>query len=135
MAGGGIKSRLSQLRQPRYSPALPVWIAIGVGYYAICFVVLTRLFRSGPSSLRGAALAAMVALLIGNALWNLAFFRFGNLEASTTILTIYAALAVILAILLGLVDVVSVWAFLPYLVYLGYAAWWMLSLRRLNTPV
>ena len=135
LAGRGVKGRLSRLRQPPHSPSFAVWVGIGLCYYLICFVVLTRLINATPSPLRWAALSLMVALLIGNALWNLVFFRLGNLEASAVLLLAYVVLAVMLAILLNRIDPVSGWVFLPYVIYLAYAAWWLLSLRRLNRGV
>jgi len=134
-AGPGVKERLSGLRQPPHSPPFAIWVAIGLCYYVICFVVLTRLIGSPPSLGRGAAVALVVTLLIGNAVWNLAFFRRGDLDTSVVILKGYVAVAVALAILLVLVDLVAAWVFLPYLVYLAYATWWLLSLRRLNRKV
>jgi translocator protein len=135
LAGRGVKRRLAQLRQPRYSPPFALWLVIGVCYYLICFVILARLINSAPSPLRGAALALVVALLIGNAIWNLVFFRLKSVEASAIVLMAYLAVALILAILLRRVDPVSSWVFLPYLMYLAYAIWWSLSIRRLNEEV
>ena len=131
-AGRGVKLRLAQLRQPPYSPPFAVWVGIGLLYYLICFVVLSRLLASTPSPLRSAALASVVALLIGNATWNLVLFRYKNVEASAIVSVVYAVLALAVAILLTLVDPVSAWMFLPYLIYLAYATWWVLALRRLN---
>jgi tryptophan-rich sensory protein len=131
-AGRGVKRRLAQLRQPPHSPPFAVWVGIGLCYYVICFIVLSRLINSTPSPLWWAAFALVVALLIGNAVWNLVFFRLKNVEASAIVLEAYVAVALMVAILLILVDPVSGWVFLPYLVYLAYATWWLLSLRRLN---
>jgi benzodiazapine receptor len=132
LAGRGVKRRLAELRQPPHSPPFAVWLGVGLFYYLICFTILSRLLSPTPSPLRWAALALLGVLLIGNALWNLLFFRLKNLEASALFSVAYLALALVLTILLGLVDRVSSWVFLPYLVYLGYATWWSLSLRRLN---
>lgn len=132
LAGRGVKRRLARLRQPRYSPPFVVWVGIGVCYYVICFVLLVRLINSKPSPLGWAAFALLVVLLIGNAVWNLMFFRLENIEGSAVVLVAYVALALILAILLSRVDPVGGWVFLPYMIYLAYATWWMLSLRQLN---
>ena len=103
-AGRGVKRRLAQLRQPLHSSSFAVWVGIGLCYYLICFVVLSRLIRSAPSVLWWATFALTVALLIGNAVWNLVFFRLKNVEASAIILMAYVALALVLAILLNMVD-------------------------------
>ena len=131
-AGRGVKLGLAQLRQPPHSPPFAVWVGIGLLYYLICFVVLSRLLNSTPSPLRSTGLASVVALLIGNATWNLVLFRYKNVEASAIVSVVYAVLALAVAILLTLVDPVSAWVFLPYLIYLAYATWWVLTLRRLN---
>jgi translocator protein len=112
-----------------------VWVCIGLCYYLTCFVVLSRLIDSTPSPLRWAAFALVTALLIGNAAWNLVFFRYKNVEASFIVSVAYAAVALTVAILLILVDPVSAWVFLPYLIYLTYATRWVLALRRLNREV
>ena len=131
-AGPGVRRRLAELRQPRYSPPFPVWIGIGLSYYLICFVVLSRLIDSARSPLRSAAFVSVVVLLIGNAAWNLVFFRQRNLERSAAVSLSYAALALTVATLLFLVDPVSALVFLPYLIYLSYGTWWVLALKRLN---
>jgi tryptophan-rich sensory protein len=135
LAGRGVKRRLTELRQPPHSPPFAVWIGIGLCYYWICFVVLSRLIDSTPSRLRWTAIGSVVALLIGNAVWNLVFFRHKNMEASAIVSVAYAAVALAVTILLILVDPVSAWAFSPYLIYLAYATWWVLALRRLNREV
>jgi benzodiazapine receptor len=136
-AGPGVRQRLAQLKQPHYSPPFAVWMAIGGVYYLICFVVLSRLINSTESPLHGAALAAMLLLLIGNAVWNLTFFRLKNVEASTIVMVACVAAALVVEILLTRIDPVARWVFLLYLLYLVYAAWWSVSIRKLNreTPV
>lgn len=104
-------------------------------YYLICYVVLSRLINSLESPLWVVALTLMLILLIGNALWNLLFFRRKNLEASTVVMLAYLAIAIVVAILLARIDRVSGWVFAPYLIYLVYAAWWSLSVQKLNTCV
>jgi tryptophan-rich sensory protein len=135
LAGRGVKRRLTELRQPPHSPPFGVWVVIGLAYYLICFVVLTRLVDSTASPLRWLAFALVVALLIGNAAWNLTFFRHRNIEASAIVSLVYAAVALSVTALLAVVDSVSALVFLPYLVYLAYGTWWVLALRRLNRAV
>jgi tryptophan-rich sensory protein len=131
-AGPGVRGRLGTLRQPAHSPPFAGWVAIGIAYYAICFVVLFRLLRLPPSGPRTAALVATLALLLGNALWSYAFFRRGRLAAGAAVLTGYASVAVVLEALLMRMDRVAAGGFLVYLLYLVYAVWWLRSLRRLN---
>jgi tryptophan-rich sensory protein len=131
-AGRDVKKRLGELRQPPLSPPFGVWVAIGLCYYVICFLVLLRLLESRPSPLRGIALATVALLLIGNAVWNLVFFRRRSLEGAAMVSLAYAALALLVAVLLLQVDPVSARIFVPYLIYLAYGTWWVLALRRLN---
>jgi tryptophan-rich sensory protein len=134
-AGRGTRRHLEQLRQPRYSPPFGLWVGIGLCYYAICYVLLVRLLSMPLSSLWRATFATLIALMVGNAGWNLVFFRLKDLEASVAVMIVYAGLASILAVLIGLLDPASMWVFSPYLLYLAYAIWWVLSLRRLNGKV
>ena len=134
-AGGGVKRRLEELRQPRHSPRFGVWIGIGICYYVICFVLLFRLFHSPRSPLWWAAFSLVIALMVGNAVWSLLFFRLRSLGGSAILLMAYLPIALALTVLLSRLDPVSVWVFLPYLLYLPYATWWVLSLRKLNSGV
>jgi tryptophan-rich sensory protein len=131
-AGRGVRSRLENLRQPAFSPPFSAWVAIGIGYYAICFTVLFRLLRLDPSPARAAAIALTVAVLAANAAWSLAFFRSKRLGAGMLVLLPYTALAVVLEGLLMGLDRMAALVFALYVLYLGYAAWWLRSLRRLN---
>lgn len=134
-AGRGVKRHLAQLHQPPLSPPFAVWVGIGVLYYLVCFIVLSRLINFWDSPLWGVTLALMLILLIGNAAWNLVFFRLKNVRASTVVMLAYLAIALLVATLLTRIDRVSSWVFLPYLIYLLYAAWWSLSVWRLNREV
>ena len=131
-AGRGVRARLQQLRQPRHSPPFGLWVGIGFVYYVICGILLIRLFGLSRSPLRTAAVGALLLLLLGNAFWNLTFFRLRNLPASVAVVRAYAAVALALEVFLCRLDPPSAWVFVPYLVYLVYAIWWMRSLRRLN---
>jgi tryptophan-rich sensory protein len=131
-AGRGVRRRLAELRQPPLSPPFAAWVAIGMAYYLICFLVLFRLLRKDAATLRTAALASMIVLLVANALWSLAFFRRRSIGAGVSILAAYAALAVGLEAMLIELDRIAAALFAAYVVYLGYAVWWLRSVRRLN---
>jgi tryptophan-rich sensory protein len=134
-AGGGVKQRFAELRQPRFSPPLLVWVGIGVLYYAMCFVVFYRILSSGPySALALIAFGLVLTLMLANAVWNYVFFRRKNTRASFLFFFGYGVLALALAgILLG-VDNLAASLLMAYLVYLVYATWWGYSLWRLNEP-
>jgi tryptophan-rich sensory protein len=134
-AGGGIKRRLAELRVPKFVPPLSGWIAIGIFYYVICFVMLYRLF-SMPSSvpMRPWALGVLGGLMFINALWNLFFFRTRNLFHAFVIGLPYVVLAAMLFGMLWRLDRPAAWAFLPYVIYLVYATRFGYLVWRLNEP-
>ena len=117
---------------PPYSPPLALWAAIGLLYYAVCFVVAYRLLQGGADAARSAALAMLVALMTANAAWNYLFFRRGALGASAAMFIPYSVAAVVLLLVLTRLDAVASWSFLLYVAYLPYAAWWLFALRRTN---
>jgi translocator protein len=132
-AGPGTRTRLEELRLPRFAPPFAAWIVIGGLYYAICFAVLDRLLRGGiGDGAREVALGLAALLLVGNAGWNWFFFRRQALRASFVYSLGYAAVAVCFAAALFRADPISGWIFVPYLVYLVYGTWWGYSLWRLN---
>lgn len=133
LAGPGVKHQMAELRLPAYSPPFTVWIAIGLLYYAACFVVLYQLLRferGSPAVTVG--LVLILALMAVNAIWNFLFFRQKDVRASFVISLPYAALAILLLVLLFRIDSLAAWVFLPYVIYLGYAARWGYRLWRLN---
>src|SRR5690349_3210810 len=79
-AGSCVKSFFVTLRTPKYSAPLPVWYAIGLGYYATFGFILYRLLvLPRPNRLADVGLALVVVMMLANALWNLLFFRARNL--------------------------------------------------------
>lgn len=135
-AGGGVKARFAQLRLPRLSPPLTVWIAIGVGYYVMCFVILSRLLAAPlvNSAMGRVALGLTCALMLANAAWGLLFFRRRNLRASFLAFPPYVVLTLALGAALLRVDRIAAMILAPYLLYLVYATWWGYRLWRLNEP-
>lgn len=134
LAGRDIRKRLSELRRPSLSPPFAAWIAIGVLYYVTCFAIAYRLLRTElPNASSRLALALLIAVIVGNALWNLAFFRRRDLRLAWRITAGYAVLVVGLAVVLAVTDAVTSLILLPYLIYLGYGTWWTWSTWRLNS--
>jgi len=83
LAGSGVRQRLTALRMPRYSPPFTVWLLIGLVYYALCFIVLRQLLAAHSVTLASrVALALLLIVLLGNALWSVLFFRRRDLRAS-----------------------------------------------------
>lgn len=120
---------------PRYSPSFPLWLAIGVLYYAICFVVLRHLFSSRPFTLPLlSALALLVIVLLFNAFWNVLFFRWRDLRASFLAFIPYSLVVAALAALLLWIYPLGAALFFCYGIYLLYVARWSYRLCRLNGP-
>lgn len=132
-AGGDIRSRLAQLRRPRFTPPLAVWVIIGAFYYLICFVLLYRLFAlSTQSPFRNIALALVLTLMLVNAFWNYFFFRSRNLRHAARIGFLYTTIAIVLFLLLLRVDLRAAFWFAPYMIYLCYANVWGHFVLKLN---
>jgi len=133
-AGGGVKARFAELRLPPFSPPLAVWIGIGVGYYVICFFILSRLLAAPPASATTGrlALGLVCLLMLANAAWGLLFFRRRDLRLSFLAFPPYAVLTLALGTTLWVVDRLAAVVLLPYLLYLIYATWWGYRLWRLN---
>jgi tryptophan-rich sensory protein len=132
-AGPGVRDRLRSLRQPAWAPPFPAWVAIGGFYYVACGFIAYRLLLLGWTrpGVTG-ALALLGLVLVGNAAWNLAFFRRRDLRRSAQISIVYAVLALALGAALLRVDRTSGWPWLAYLAYLIYGTCWVLAVRRLN---
>ena len=132
-AGRDVRARFAELQLPRFSPPLAMWIAIGLGYYVVCFVVLLRLLSlDSASTQRAVALGLLIAAMLINAAWGWLFFRLKNMRASYLTYLPYGIIILALATLLLRIDPGSALVLLPYLVYLIYAAWWGRALWRLN---
>lgn len=131
-AGGGVKQRFVELRMPRLSPPLAVWIVIGVGYYAISFLVLYRLLVLPSTTLRTVALSLILAVLLVNAFWNLLFFRLQSLPLAFIAGVLYSLAALGLLVLLFRLDRIAASALLPYAIYLFYANVWTYAVWRAN---
>ncbi len=132
LAGRGVQSFFVTIRQPRYSLPLRVWYFIGVLYYVMCFVVLSRLFAQQASFGRDGALLLILLMMIVNALWNFVFFRLKDMFMSWIAGLPYGVLAILLFACLLSVDRPAAWVVLPYLVYLCYASIWGYRVWMLN---
>jgi translocator protein len=132
LAGGGVRARFAELRQPPFSPPLTVWFVIGGAYYIICFVILYRLLVSELSTTHRVALLLLLALMIANAAWGLLFFRRKNLRASFLAFLPYTLVAMVLMLVLARIDRTSALVLTPYLLYMGYSVWWSYRLWALN---
>lgn len=131
LAGRDVRARFAELRQPRYSPPLTLWILIGGTYYLICFVVIYRLIAAG-AGIHRLPLALLLALMVANAAWGLLFFRRKDLRGSFLAFVPYTLLALALIVVLCRSDPTSALVLAPYVMYLGYAVWWSWRVWALN---
>jgi tryptophan-rich sensory protein len=116
-----------ELRRPRGVPTMPVFAFAGVAYYAALATILHRARRRGDQ--RTARCAAIV--LIGNELWNVAFFQ--RRSTRNGFVGIVAFAAAVLALRHSTrSDPVSRRLVDAYLAWVVYDAWWTYRLWRLN---
>jgi translocator protein len=136
LAGSEIAARFSELLLPPFSPPLWAWAIIGALYYVLFFFLLNSLLGSLPTpALTLPALVLVAILLAANAIWNWLFFRERELWLSTVFFAPYIAVVIALAfVLFRLRSPLFSW-YLLYVAYLAYAAWWGISLWRLNADV
>jgi translocator protein len=136
LAGSDVGGRFSELLLPPFAPPLWAWAILGFLYYVLFFFLLNSLLGSRPTqTLTVGALVLVAILLAANATWNWLFFRERDLWLSTVFLAPYTAVALTLAfVLFRLRSPLFSW-YLLYVAYLLYAAWWGISLWRLNADV
>jgi len=115
-----VKQRFAALTLPRWAPPLRLWIAIGVAYYVVCFMVLSRVLNLPSSGTRTTALALILTIMAINAYWNVLFFRRCDPRRSFLAGAGDSALAVVLWFLLWRLDVRAMLWLTPYIVYLPY---------------
>jgi len=133
MAGGDIRQHFRDLKLPKGSPPMWLWIVIGLGYYAICFTILYRLLSATGGTTRHVAIGLLIVLLAANAFWNYLFFRAKNLAATFYFSLAYGVVAIALLVLLSMIDRTSALVLLPYIAYLPYAGVFQYLLWRLNS--
>jgi tryptophan-rich sensory protein len=130
-AGRGVRQRMAALRWPSYSVPFSGWMVIGGVYYVICFTVLIRLMLT-TSPLRTLTFALLGMVMVVNALWNVFFFRTGDLRHAFLVGLLYSAAALVLLVTLWQVDDVAASCFSPYVIYLFYANVWSYRVWKLN---
>ena len=132
-AGGGARRQLAALVQPRGAPPFAAWIAIGLYYYGLCFVLARGIFLTGlESSLHLAALALLLVIIVANAAWNTLFFRLRRFRASWLFFLPYSLLVTTLTVLSLGAELPGRFVLLGYALYLPYALWWTQRVAQLN---
>ena len=132
-AGTAVKQRFAELQFPTFSLSLRGWFIVGGMYYAACFFVLYRILLHEPGKLfRKQAISRIILLMITNALWNLAFFRYAQLLIAFVLVILYSFIALGLLAALCRLDKPASGVVALYLAYLLYATTWAFEVWRLN---
>jgi tryptophan-rich sensory protein len=132
-AGRDTKKYMDTLRMPRFAPPFWAWAVIGLFYYAVCFVILYRLFRLESWDAVGvAAFILVLAFMALNSFWNYLFFGLKDLRYSFILSLIYSTVATALFVGLYHTDSIAFYAHLPYMIYLIFGNYWGYSLMKLN---
>lgn len=80
----------SAMLQPKIAPPLWGWLTIASLYYTGAVVIITRLWNG-----KGAALAAILLVLLSNELWNVFLFQMGRADYAFYALLPFAALVIV----------------------------------------
>lgn len=134
LMSGDTSAFLKSIKQPRWAPPLPAWIAIGLLYYAACFFALTRVLAFGverPAA--AAALAVLMVVMAANAAFNWIFFKRRDFRAAYYYYFPYLALVITLIALLAQIDVLSAGVFIAYACYVPFALIWSYRVWKLNS--
>jgi len=127
--GGALKTT----RQPRWALPFPVWVAIGLVYYAACFFSLWRLLPRRPEATT--CIVLLVAIMAANGFWNYFFFRRRDFRVSFWYQVPYLGLAVAFLWCVARVDAVVAAIFGAYFVYMPFAAVWVYQVWKINEEV
>ena len=130
-AGRDPMAQLSEIRQPRWSPPKLVWVLIGIAWYGICFVALSRLIVLWPGSRLPVML--LIVLMLANGGANIFQFRMKRLDLAFFFLLPYW---LVLGAFIGTAwpfDRLAGALFMTYTIYQLYAAAWAHALWRLNS--
>ncbi|HEV2091808.1 MAG TPA: tryptophan-rich sensory protein [Rubrobacter sp.] len=134
LTGGGLKDWYPRLRKPRWH--IPLWASVAVGLivYAIDGFVAYRLLTAVPSAGdRAVALAALVVVMVLNALWNYAFFEYRSTLVGFLGITGFVGPLLVLQTALFVYEPVAAWAHMVYTLYvLAYDVPLFYAIWRLN---
>jgi tryptophan-rich sensory protein len=133
LLSGDAAKFLKSIKEPAWALKLPVWIAIGLLYYAACFYALARLLASGllaPAAF--GAFAVLLVVMTANAAWNWVFFKRRDFRLSFYYFFPYAGLVLLFIVLMARVDLVASAIFVAYACYLPYALAWSYRVWKLN---
>jgi translocator protein len=133
LAGDSLKTWYPTIRHPRFEPPLWGFVLVGLVVYVIDAIVLYRLLVVEDSGIRGAAIAALVAVMLANELWNGVLFGMRSPRRAMAGLFGFSALLIVLVVALFLADPFSGWLMSAYLVWVvGFDVPWIVRLWQLN---
>ena len=123
-------AQLEATRQPSWSPSKRMWVVVGVAWYSICFIGLSRLLRHWPDHKLPVAL--LVMLLVANAAANIFQFRMKRLDLAFFYLFPYWALLGGFLWIACPLDWLTCALFSIYAAYLVYATVWAHKVWQAN---
>ena len=122
--------QLKALKQPSWSPPIWVWVLIGIAWYGICFIALTRLLPLWPGD--PLPLILLLKLMALNALANIPMFRMRRLDLALAFFIIYWPVLAAFLWFVRSLDSLTFTLFAIYSVYQVYAAAWGCALWKMN---
>lgn len=129
-AGRDPMTQLQAMRQPSWAPPSLVWVLVGIAWYVICFVALSRLLTLWPAS--RPALVLLVVLMLANGAANILLFRMKRLDLAFFFLFPYWTVLGAFLWISWPLDRFTGGLFAIYAVYQVYAACWGYVLWRMN---
>jgi len=133
LSGSGVKARFAELRLPTYSPSFAMWVVIGLAYYALCFVLLSRLLAvPDPAALHWTGIGLIGVVLVLNGYWNYVFFRRRSLRGAFLLFLPYGIVVLALTAIVAMIYPLGAALLACYGAYLVYATWWSYRLWKLN---
>ena len=134
LTGSGPTAWYPRLQKPRWQ--IPLWasVAVGLTVYAIDGFVAYRLLTAVPSAAdRTVALAALVVVMVLNALWNYAFFGYRSTLVGFLGIVGFLGPLLVLQTALFAYDPVAAWVHVPYVIFvLAYDVPLFYRIWRLN---
>lgn len=131
VTGDGPRSWYPGLRKPRWQ--IPLWasVVVGLTVYVVDGFVAYRVLTAVPAPEdRVVALTALVVVMLLNALWNLAFFRYRSVLVGFLGILGFLGPLLVLQVALFAYEPLAAWAHLAYALYvilydvpLFYALW------------
>src|SRR5690606_2181072 len=120
LTGDALEGWFTQLIHPWFSLPIQAWYVVGVLYYLMAIIILTRILNRTQKPLGSKAFWLSIGMLAGNEFWNYLFFGLESTFLGFTSLIPFTILVFALFYELWKTDRMSAWILLPYAIWLGY---------------